>query len=73
MCHFWAQNDPFTLKKTFFRKTIDTIFMYLSVPLLCKILKRSLEWIQSYDDTSFFGPKMTQLPWVNFFPEKSFV
>ena len=63
--HFWAQNDPFALKKFFFRKTIDIILMYLLAFLIVQNFKKSLQLIQysySYDDTLFFGLKLTQLP-----------
>ena len=68
--HFWAQNDPFALKKFFFRKTIDIILMYLLAFLIVQNFKKSLQLIQysySYDDTLFFGLKLTQLPEVFFF------
>ena len=63
--HFWVQNDPFPLKKFFFRKTIDIILMYLLAFLIVQNFKKSLQLIQysySYDDTLFFGLKLTQLP-----------
>ena len=47
MCHFWIQNDPFAQNDNFFffffRKTINTILMYLFVPFIMQKLKKILK------------------------------
>ena len=43
-------------KKSFFRKTIKLIFMYLLAPFIMQNLKKkTLGWIQSYDNAPFAG------------------
>ena len=37
---FWVLNDPFVLKKNFFGKAINMIFMYLSAPFIVQNLKK---------------------------------
>ena len=44
--------------------------MYLLVRSLCKISKRSLEWIQSYEDASLAHPKWPICPKWDFFSQK---
>ena len=62
MCHFWAQNNPFALNKFFWYKPL----LLLSSPywplLLCKILKKFLQWTQSYEDAPFLGPTWSICP-----------
>ena len=52
---------------SFSEKTIKLIFMYLMAPFICKISKKFLEWIQSYDEVPFQA--MTNDP---FAPNKIF-
>ena len=52
---------------SFSEKTIKLIFMYLMAPFICKISKKFLEWIQSYDEVPFQA--MTNDP---FAPNKTF-
>ena len=48
-------NLPWT---RFFWKTLVTYLQSTSWPFsLCTVLKKYLEWIQTYDDASFLGPK----------------
>ena len=66
--HFWTQNDPFTLKKIFFRKTIDIIFMCLLAPLIVQFFKKSLQLIHysysnSYND-SYSYVFLRTMPWL---------
>ena len=53
--HFQAQNGPFALNVTFFRKTINIIIMYLLAFFIMQNFKKILEWIQSDDDVPFLG------------------
>ena len=58
MCHFRAQNGPFTLPpKLFFVKTINIAFIYLLAPLTVQNLKKKLIRILGYEDVPFLGPK----------------
>ena len=41
----------------FFCKIINIILIYLLAPFMCKVLKKFFQWIQSYDDVQFLGPK----------------
>ena len=66
--HFWTQNDPFTLKNFFFRKTIDIIFMCLLAPLIVQFFKKSLQLIHcsysnSYND-SYSYVFLRTMPWL---------
>ena len=66
--HFWTQNDPFTLKKIFFRKTIVIIFMCLLAPLIVQFFKKSLQLIHcsysnSYND-SYSYVFLRTMPWL---------
>ena len=45
-------------------KTTNEIFMLLLALSFCKILKKFLELIQSYENVPFSGPKMANLSWV---------
>ena len=46
----------------FLVQTIIITFIYL----LCKIFKKFLQQIQSYEDAPFYGPKMVHLPQIYF-------
>ena len=55
MCHFQAQNDPFIMNNFFLvQSSISSTYWPFS---LCKIFKKFLQQIQSYEDASFLGPK----------------
>ena len=70
--HFQAQNGPF-VQNIFVGKTIiNIISMFLLAPFICKIEKKSLEWIQSYDDVPFSIQNGPFVPNENFFSEKPF-
>ena len=56
--------------RTFLGKIINTIFIYLLNLSLCKILKKFLQWIQSYKDVPFLDPKWVYLSKRIFFSEK---
>ena len=60
--HFRAQNGAFAPKKKFFRNIIKIIFMHLLPLLLCKILEKLSEQIESYDSVSFLSPKWPKRP-----------
>ena len=60
-CHFWTQNGPLALK-TFFRKTIDIIFMYLLILLIKQNFKKIVGADPELQQCVIFGPKMDQLP-----------
>ena len=49
MCHFWAKNGLF---RNFFGTNHHYYFH-----LLCNILRKFIQWIQSYEDKPFLGPK----------------
>ena len=57
MCHFRAKNGPFVMNKIFLVQTIIIIFIYLLALFIAQNLKKFLQWIQSYEDVPFLGPK----------------
>ena len=68
MRHFWAKNGSFALKKSFFWKKLLISFSSTYWPLsFCKIFKKFLEPIQSYEDVPFSGPKYPNLSWTKYF------
>ena len=67
MCHFRAQNGPFVLNKIFLVQTIIINFIYLLALFIVQNLKKFLQWIQSYEDASFLGPKWFTCPKQIFF------
>ena len=68
MRHFWAKNGSFAPKKSFFWKKLLISFSSTYWPLsFCKILKKFLEPIQSYEDVPFSGPKWPICHEQNFF------
>ena len=67
MCHFQAQNGPFVMNKIFLVKTIIITFIYLLVLFNVQNLKKFLQWIQSYEDAPFLGPKWSICPKQIFF------
>ena len=70
MCHFWVQNDPFSLNKKILVKTINITFIYLfphfSVKNFLKILRVDPE-LRGWD---IFGSKMAHLSQKRNFWEK---
>ena len=69
MSHFWAQNDPFVLKKIFLVQTIIITFIHLLALFNLQNLKKILQQILSYEDAQFLGPKWPISPNDNFFSE----
>ena len=53
----WFQSAQRITNKFFSQKTTNKIFMYLLAPSFCKILKKFLEPIHSYEDMTFSEPK----------------
>ena len=62
MCHFRAQNDPLVMNKIFLVQTIIITFFNLMALFIVQNLKKFFQWIQSYEDAQFLGPKMTHFP-----------
>ena len=67
MCHFWNQNGPFVLNKSFLVQTTVITFIYLLTLFIVQNFEKILQQIQSYDDTLFFDPKWSICPKQNFF------
>ena len=65
MCHFRAQNGLFVMNKIFLVQTIIITFIYLLALFIVQNFKKFLQWIQSYEDAPFLGPKWSICP--NFF------
>lgn len=65
---FLGQKWPICYEEKFFQESLSCTSLCLSFSIT---FKKSLEWIQNYDNTSFFRPKMTQLLWMKFFPRKT--
>ena len=69
MRHFWHQNGPFILDKTFL--VINHCY-YFHLPMALFImqkLKEILQWIQSYDEAPFLGPTLSSYLKLIFFSE----
>ena len=49
-CQFWP-SDPFAPIKKSFKKIIDMIFICILAPFNKQNFRKSLEWIQSFEDT----------------------
>ena len=64
MCHFWAQNSPFTLKKYFSEKTINIILEYLLAPFTVQNFQKIVSTNLEFWWCIIFVPKMTQIPWM---------
>ena len=62
MCHFWAQNNPIVVTKTFLVQTIIITFIYLLALAIVQNLKKFLQQIQSYVDAPLLGPKWSICP-----------
>ena len=65
MSHFRAQNGPFVLNKIL--QTIIIACIYLLALFIKQNLKKFFQWIQSYEDAQFLGPKWPISPNENFF------
>ena len=55
--HFWDQNSPFVLKKTFFGINHCYYFDLPMAVFIVQSLNVILQWIQNYDDAPFLGQK----------------
>ena len=55
--HFWDENSPFVLNKTFFGRNHCYYFHLPMALFIMQNLKEILQWIQNYDDAPFLGPK----------------
>ena len=62
------QIDP---NEFFSRKATNKIFLYLLPPFIWQNFKRILGADPELSGCTIFGPKMTQLSWINFFGEKT--
>ena len=69
MYHFPAQNGPLVLKKLFLVQAIIFNFIYLLSNEIAQNLKKFLQWIQSYADVPFLGPKWSIYPQTIFLGE----
>lgn len=49
-------------KQDFFKKTSNIVLIYFLAPFVIHNLKISLEWMQTYTDVSFWGPKWHNRP-----------
>ena len=49
-------------KQDFFKKTSNIVLIYFLAPFIIHNLKISLEWMQTYADVSFWGPKWPNRP-----------
>ena len=67
MCHFWAQNGSFTPKICSEKEILISLSSTYWLLSFCKILKKFLEPIQSYEDVPFLGPKWSICPKQIFF------
>ena len=67
MCHFRAQKKPFVLNNFFWYKPLlllsSTYWPFFTV----QNLKKLLQWIQSYEDVPYLGPKWSICPKRTFF------
>ena len=66
ICHFWAQKWDF-----FFRKNINTIFMYLLAPFIVQNFKNIRRANPKLWGCAIFRPKMACLLWKIIFLRKS--
>ena len=67
MCHFWAQNGPFVLKKRFLVQTIIITFIYLLALFILQKLKQIPTLDPELWECAIFWPKMVHLPQTKFF------
>ena len=67
MWHFRAQNGPFVKNKIFMVESIIITFIYLLALFTVQNFKKFFQWIQSYEDAQFLGPKWPISPNDNFF------
>ena len=57
MCHFWTQNGPFVLNKSFFGTNHHYYFHLPIRPIHWEKFKKFLGQIQSYENVPSLGPK----------------
>ena len=69
MCHFRAQNGALVMNKFFLVQAIIVTFIYLLALFTVQNFKKLLQWIPSYKDMPFLGPKWSICPKTNFFLE----
>ena len=69
MHHFRAQNGQFVLNKKFLVQANVITFIYLLVLFIVQNLKKFLQWIPSYADVLFLGPKWSIYPQTIFLGE----
>ena len=70
MCHFWVQNDPFSLNKKILVKTINITFIYLFTPFSVKNFLKILRVDPELRGWDIFGSKMAHLSQKRNFWEK---
>ena len=68
MCHFRVQNSPICPEQFLLVQTIIITFIYLLALFIVQNLKKFLQLIQSYEDTSFLCPK-----WLIWHKQKKFL
>ena len=68
MCHFRVQNSPICPEQFLLVQTIIITFIYLLALFIVQNLKKFLQLIQSYEDTSFLCPK-----WLIWHKQKFFL
>ena len=62
MCHFWAQNGPFVMNKSFWYKPLLLLSSTYWPFFIVQNFKKLLQQIQSYEDALFLGPKFSICP-----------
>ena len=62
MCHFRTQNNPICPEQNFWYKPLLLLSSIYWPFSLCKILKKFLQQIWSYEDVPFLGPKWSICP-----------
>ena len=68
MHHFWTQNGSFASNKFFFWKSLLILSWSSFSPFsFCKIFKKIIEPIQSYEDVPFSHRKYPSLSWAKVF------
>ena len=73
MCHFWVQNDPFSLNKKILVKTINITFIDLFTPFSVKIFFKILRVNPELWGWAIFGSKMAHLSQTRNFWEESLI
>ena len=73
MCHFRVQIGTFVLNKLFLVQTIIITFIYLLAVFIVQIFSKFLQWVQSYEDAPFLGPKWSICPKQKVFGKKKYI